>query len=56
MVVGRIFFGFGGESQSVAQSTLTALWFQDKELAMVYLLLCSLDYKRHWELICLFLV
>lgn len=34
MIVGRIFFGFGGESLSVAQTTLVALWFQDKELAL----------------------
>eukprot|EP00455_Lapot_gusevi_P027029 TRINITY_DN2857_c0_g1_i1.p1 TRINITY_DN2857_c0_g1~~TRINITY_DN2857_c0_g1_i1.p1 ORF type:complete len:486 (+),score=203.08 TRINITY_DN2857_c0_g1_i1:75-1460(+) len=34
MLVGRVLFGFGGESLSVAQSTLVALWFQDKELAL----------------------
>ena len=26
-------FGFGGESLTVAQSTLVAEWFKDKELA-----------------------
>jgi MFS family permease len=33
MLLGRLVFGFGGESLSVAQSTITAQWFQDKERA-----------------------
>jgi MFS family permease len=34
MVMGRILFGLGGESQGVAQTTLVALWFGEKELAL----------------------
>jgi MFS family permease len=33
MYVGRTIFGFGGESLSVAQSTLVVQWFKGKELA-----------------------
>ena len=33
MLCGRVVFGFGGESLTVAQSALVAVWFQDKELA-----------------------
>jgi len=32
-LMGRMIFGFGGESLSVAQSTLLALWFRGKEVA-----------------------
>jgi len=32
-LVGRLIFGFGGESLSVAQSTLLAGWFRGKEIA-----------------------
>jgi MFS family permease len=34
MYVGRIIFGFGGESLSVAQSAIIAKWFVGKELAL----------------------
>ena len=34
MWLGRIFFGFGGESLSVAQSAMIAKWFVGKELAL----------------------
>jgi len=33
VVLGRVLFGFGGESLCVAQSTLLALWFVGKEVA-----------------------
>jgi nitrate/nitrite transporter NarK len=33
MIIGRIVFGFGGESLSVANSAVTAKWFVGKELA-----------------------
>lgn len=33
-LVGRAVFGFGGESLSVGQSTLLALWFRGKEMAL----------------------
>merc|ERR1719158_2274164 len=32
-LVGRIIFGFGGESICVASSALLADWFKDKEMA-----------------------
>ncbi|ETW06152.1 hypothetical protein, variant [Aphanomyces invadans] len=34
MLLGRVLFGLGGESLGVAQSTLVASWFKNKELAM----------------------
>ncbi|KAF0691106.1 Aste57867_17604 [Aphanomyces stellatus] len=34
MLLGRVIFGLGGESLGVAQSTLVASWFKNKELAM----------------------
>ncbi|EQC31215.1 hypothetical protein SDRG_11138 [Saprolegnia diclina VS20] len=34
MLLGRILFGLGGESLGVAQSTLVASWFKNKELAL----------------------
>ena len=34
MLLGRLIFGFGGESISVAQSALIERWFQSKELAL----------------------
>jgi len=33
MILGRLVFGFGGESLSVTQSTLISEWFRGKELA-----------------------
>ncbi|KAJ3369574.1 hypothetical protein GGF31_005091 [Allomyces arbusculus] len=33
MLVGRIFFGIGGESVGVAQASITTAWFRNKELA-----------------------
>ncbi|OQR97464.1 Major Facilitator Superfamily (MFS) [Achlya hypogyna] len=33
MLLGRVLFGLGGESLGVAQSTLVASWFKNKELA-----------------------
>ena len=33
MIVGRIVFGLGGESLTVAQSTIVSQWFKGKELA-----------------------
>ena len=36
MLVGRVVFGLGGESMSVAQSTIVASWFKGKELALAY--------------------
>ena len=33
MLVGRILFGIGGESISVAQASITTSWFKNKELA-----------------------
>lgn len=32
MLVGRVVFGFGGESLGVAQGTLVASWFKNSEL------------------------
>jgi MFS family permease len=32
MLVGRVVFGMGGESMTVAQSTIVSLWFKGKEL------------------------
>lgn len=34
MLVGRVVFGLGGESLSVAQSAIVSIWFKGKELAM----------------------
>jgi len=34
MIAGRFLFGVGAESAYVAQDTITAMWFQGKELAM----------------------
>jgi len=36
MLIGRIVYGFGGESISVATSTLNNTWFQGKELALSF--------------------
>eukprot|EP00557_Chaetoceros_sp_GSL56_P002329 CAMPEP_0176504542 /NCGR_PEP_ID=MMETSP0200_2-20121128/15995_1 /TAXON_ID=947934 /ORGANISM="Chaetoceros sp., Strain GSL56" /LENGTH=637 /DNA_ID=CAMNT_0017903993 /DNA_START=2497 /DNA_END=4410 /DNA_ORIENTATION=- len=36
MLLGRTFYGFGGESISVATSTLNHEWFQGKELALSF--------------------
>lgn len=33
MIVGRVIFGMGGESMSVAQSSIISVWFKGKELA-----------------------
>lgn len=33
MLVGRVVFGLGGESMSVAQSAIVSVWFKGKELA-----------------------
>jgi hypothetical protein len=33
-LAGRVFFGFGGESLGVASSSLLALWFKGKEMAL----------------------
>ena len=33
MLVGRVIFGLGGESMSVAQSSIVTVWFKGKELA-----------------------
>lgn len=32
MLIGRVVFGLGGESMTVAQSTIISLWFKGKEL------------------------
>ena len=34
MLAGRVLFGLGGESMSVAQSAIVSKWFKGKELAM----------------------
>ena len=34
MVLGRVIFGLGGEGLCVAQSTIIAHWFKDRELAL----------------------
>ena len=34
MLAGRVLFGLGGESMSVAQSAIVSQWFKGKELAM----------------------
>jgi len=34
MIAGRVVFGLGGESMSVAQSAIVSKWFKGKELAM----------------------
>ena len=34
MLAGRVIFGLGGESMSVAQSAIVSKWFKGKELAM----------------------
>jgi MFS family permease len=34
MIAGRVVFGLGGESLSVAQSAIVSKWFKGKELAM----------------------
>jgi len=36
MLIGRTFYGFGGESISVATSTLNSKWFAGKELALSF--------------------
>ena len=36
MLTGRVIFGLGGESMSVAQSAIVAAWFKGKELAFAY--------------------
>jgi len=36
MLVGRVIFGFGGESLSVANSAILADWFEGKELAFAF--------------------
>lgn len=33
MLAGRVIFGLGGESMSVAQSAIVSIWFKGKELA-----------------------
>ena len=33
MIAGRVVFGMGGESMSVAQSSIISVWFKGKELA-----------------------
>jgi len=33
MIAGRVIFGMGGESMSVAQSAIVSVWFKGKELA-----------------------
>ena len=33
MIAGRVIFGMGGESMSVAQSSIISVWFKGKELA-----------------------
>lgn len=33
MLAGRFIFGLGGESMSVAQSSIVTVWFKGKELA-----------------------
>lgn len=33
MLAGRVIFGMGGESMSVAQSSIISVWFKGKELA-----------------------
>jgi hypothetical protein len=45
MLFGRILFGIGGESISVAQASITTSWFKNKELAFALgLSTSSLDY------------
>jgi MFS family permease len=34
MLAGRVIFGLGGESLSVAQSAIVSIWFKGKELSM----------------------
>lgn len=36
MLLGRTIYGFGGESISVATSTLNSIWFQGQELALAF--------------------
>ena len=36
MLLGRTFYGFGGENIGVATSTLNSIWFQGKELALSF--------------------
>ncbi|TMW56666.1 hypothetical protein Poli38472_006676 [Pythium oligandrum] len=43
MLVGRVLFGFGGESLTVAQGTLVAEWFKDSELALALAFTISLS-------------
>ena len=36
MMIGRFIFGLGGESMTVAQSSIVAAWFQGKELSFAF--------------------
>jgi len=36
MLIGRVIFGLGGESMSVAQSAIVSAWFKGKELAFAF--------------------
>mmetsp|Transcript_20330 Transcript_20330/g.30528 ORF Transcript_20330/g.30528 Transcript_20330/m.30528 type:complete len:594 (+) Transcript_20330:76-1857(+) len=36
MLLGRLFYGFGGSSAFVANNTLNSIWFQGKELALAF--------------------
>jgi MFS family permease len=44
MFVGRFIFGLGGGSITIAQNTITAYWFKNKELAMAFG--CTLTISR----------
>jgi MFS family permease len=35
-LMGRVIFGLGGESMSVAQSAFVSIWFKGKELAFAF--------------------
>jgi len=36
MMIGRFVFGLGGESMTVAQSTIVSAWFSGKELSFAF--------------------
>ena len=50
--VGRVLFGFGGESLGVAQSAFTARFFRGRELALAFGVSHALRIQRILDLFC----
>jgi nitrate/nitrite transporter NarK len=49
MHFGRVLFGIGGESLSVAQTRITSKWFKGKELAFALGMEMVFDHVGVWE-------